>query len=153
MKFVIRTGYTAIPTEVDSTEPPRLLTQSEQQAVKLADRVFDEDDLHRKTSYVTEKVADDDPFVLQLYEGITKGDRASLARGISLVENIHPVKKARAQLLLSKVMEFSQKKMKHSILKRPSFRIGWFHLDTFSHNSAIICHMNLIVQTCYSLII
>lgn len=99
----------------------RLLTRiEEQQSVNESDT----DSLRRKTAYVAETVSDDDSLVTELFSGIKDGNRAALARSITLIENIHPLKQAKAQLLLSKVMEFSRQKLKHSINRVPSFRIG-----------------------------
>ena len=74
--------------------------------------------------YSHDKISPDDPVVQALFEGIKEGNRSTLARSITLVENILPKKKAQAQLLLAKVLEHNRKVVKHSLKKNRAFRIG-----------------------------
>ena len=68
-----------------------------------------------------------DPVVQRLLEGLKSGKRAALAESITLVESVHPRKKALAQVLMAHVLEFNKKKVKHSLKKTTSFRIGNHH--------------------------
>ena len=45
-------------------------------------------------SYVKEGLAQNEPLVLKLFDGIITGQRAALAKGITLVESLNPKKKA-----------------------------------------------------------
>ena len=45
-------------------------------------------------SYVKEGLAQNEPLVLRLFDGIITGQRAALAKGITLVESLNPKKKA-----------------------------------------------------------
>ncbi|XP_064636890.1 methylmalonic aciduria type A protein, mitochondrial-like [Lineus longissimus] len=69
-------------------------------------------------------VTDDNPMVNELYEGILDGKRASLARGITLVESTHPGRKAMGQVLLTKILLHQREMMKKTSQKVSSFRIG-----------------------------
>ncbi|KXJ17418.1 methylmalonic aciduria type A homolog, mitochondrial [Exaiptasia diaphana] len=71
------------------------------------------------------KIPDQDPKVLQIYEGITKGHRGSLAQGITLVETLHPEKYKQAQKLLSKAVRFSKRELTFSSGQKSSFRVGF----------------------------
>ena len=77
-----------------------------------------------RTSYTEAGVTRDDPVVQRLFAGIKEGKRASLAKAITLVESLHPIKKAQAQVLLSELLEDAHKKQKRSIRRVNSFRIG-----------------------------
>jgi hypothetical protein len=81
-------------------------------------------ELPNPSSIDEETVTDDDPFVQDLYKGILEGKRASLARGITLVESTHAGRKAMGQVLLTKILLHQQEKMKKTSEKVPSFRIG-----------------------------
>lgn len=71
------------------------------------------------------KIPEQDPKVLKIYEGITKGHRGSLAQGITLVETLHPEKYKQAQKLLSKAVRFSKRELRFSSGQKTSFRVGF----------------------------
>lgn len=117
--WVIKTSpfaqsYVACSTNTADSRP--LSARVEEQSVT--------DSLRQKTAYVAEKVSDDDELVAELFNGVKDGNRAALARSITLIENMKPEKQAKAQHLLSKVMELSRQRVKHSVNRVPSFRIG-----------------------------
>ncbi|XP_041358675.1 methylmalonic aciduria type A homolog, mitochondrial-like [Gigantopelta aegis] len=64
-----------------------------------------------------------DPNVKSLYEGLLEGNRASLAKAITLVESVHPTHREQAQVLLTKILHHQRKQQKHA-LKDSTFRIG-----------------------------
>ncbi|XP_031559531.1 methylmalonic aciduria type A protein, mitochondrial-like [Actinia tenebrosa] len=68
---------------------------------------------------------DEDPKVMRLFEGITRGERGSLAQGITMVETLHPEKYKQAQKLLSKIVKYSKSNLKFPSGKKTSFRIGF----------------------------
>ena len=80
-----------------------------------------------KNPYIEEDISSMDPVVQRLLEGLKSGKRAALAESITLVESVHPRKKALAQVLMAHVLEFNKKKVKHSLKKTTSFRIGNHH--------------------------
>lgn len=49
--------------------------------------------------YVADSVSQTSPLVTKYYNGIVAGDRAALAKGITLVESANPRKKAMGRLL------------------------------------------------------
>jgi len=65
-----------------------------------------------------------DPKTLALYKGICKGERASLARGITLVESTNKVRSDQARLLVNKLTWFCKEKAKELGKPFVSFRIG-----------------------------
>lgn len=69
--------------------------------------------------------AEEDPKLLHIFEGITKGNRGSLAQGITLVETLHPEKYKQAQKLLSKAVRFCKRELKFPSGQKTSFRIGF----------------------------
>lgn len=71
------------------------------------------------------KAQDQDPKVLHLFEGITRGERGCLAQGITMVETLHPEKYKQGQKLLSKIVKYSKSNLKFPNGKRTSFRIGF----------------------------
>lgn len=77
-----------------------------------------------RTNYTEAGITRDDPVVQRLFAGIKEGKRASLAEAITLVESLHPIKKAQAQVLLAELLEDAHKKQKRSIRRVNSFRIG-----------------------------
>lgn len=107
-------SYVACSTNIADSRP--LSARIEEQSVT--------DNLRQKTAYVAEKVSDDDELVAELFNGIKDGSRTALARSITLIENMKPEKQAKAQHLLSKVMELSRLRVTHSVNRVPSFRIG-----------------------------
>jgi len=70
-------------------------------------------------------VAEEDPKVLSIFEGITKGHRGSLAQGITLVETLHPEKYKQGQKLLSKAVRYCTRELKFPSGQKTSFRIGF----------------------------
>ena len=70
------------------------------------------------------KILCDDPVVEGLLAGLMAGDRASLARAITLAETVHPIKKAQAQTLLAEVLKVNNAKANHSVNSTKTFRIG-----------------------------
>jgi len=80
--------------------------------------------VQRDTIYIRQHIAADDPTVQSLFQGIREGSRSSLARAITLIESIHPKRRAQAQLLLREVLDYSRKKRRHSLHRVNSFRIG-----------------------------
>jgi len=80
--------------------------------------------VQRDTIYTRQHVSADDPTVQALFQGICEGSRSALARAITLIESVHPRRRAEAQLLLREVLEHSRKKRRHSLHRVNSFRIG-----------------------------
>ena len=74
--------------------------------------------------YLTEQVSPDDTLVQRLYKGLLDGKRGLLAEAITLIESTHPRKQAKAQLLLSKVMQHARDMGKETKKPITSFRIG-----------------------------
>lgn len=66
----------------------------------------------------------DDPVVEKLFKGIKNGERSALAQGITLIESIHPVKRAQGQFLVGEILEYTRRKQKHTLNTLSSFRIG-----------------------------
>ena len=64
-----------------------------------------------------------DHTVKSLYNGLLKGNRATLAKAITLVESVHPKHRKWAQALLTKIL-LHQKEQQQDALKDPTFRIG-----------------------------
>ncbi|KAM4603942.1 methylmalonic aciduria type A protein, mitochondrial [Polymixia lowei] len=60
----------------------------------------------------------------KLYEGLIRGQRASLAESITLVETQHPRKKELAQVLLQRVLSHSREQEKLKGGKPVAFRVG-----------------------------
>ena len=60
------------------------------------------------------------PTVDQIFQGLVDGDRAALARGITLVESTNDARRAEAKRLLTKVLEHNSS----SSAKYKTFRIG-----------------------------
>ena len=82
-------------------------------------------------------VEPNDPVVQRLFGGLIEGRRAMLAESITLIESTHPLKQARAQLLLTKLLEHGKSAHKNT----SSFRIGE---DVFSY----FCYLQLILVSC-----
>jgi len=80
--------------------------------------------VQRDTIYTRRHVSADDPTVQALFRGICEGSRSALARAITLIESVHPMRRAEAQVLLREVLEHSRKKRRHSLHRVNSFRIG-----------------------------
>ena len=80
--------------------------------------------VQRDTIYIRQHISADDPTVQSLFQGICEGSRSSLARAITLIESVHPKRRAQAQVLLRKVLEYMRKKCRHSLHRVNSFRIG-----------------------------
>ncbi|KAF6036243.1 MMAA [Bugula neritina] len=72
-------------------------------------------------NYVSDSTAQLDPEVSKLFEGIVSGQRASLAKGITLVESANSRKKAMGQALLARVLRHMKEKENYNEL---TFRIG-----------------------------
>ena len=82
-------------------------------------------------------VEPDDPVVQRLFGGLIEGRRSMLAESITLIESTHPSKQARAQLLLTKLLEHAKSTHKNT----SSFRIGE---DVFSY----FCYLQLVLVSC-----
>lgn len=67
---------------------------------------------------------DPSQYVDQLFAGLCKGEKASLARSITLVESTHPGKRKDGQVLLSKALQHIKDLEKHTLSPTTSFRIG-----------------------------
>lgn len=80
--------------------------------------------VHRDTIYTRQHVTPDDPRVQQLLSGIKEGSRSALAQSITLIESVHPRRRAEAQVLLREVLEYTRQKSRHSLHRVNSFRIG-----------------------------
>lgn len=65
-----------------------------------------------------------DGVVHQLSEGLERGDRACLARAITLIETTHPGKKQQANQLLDLTLQHATNTLKQAGLDTLSFRIG-----------------------------
>ena len=65
--------------------------------------------LYTENPYMDEDVREDDPLVQSLFNGLMSGERAALARSITLVESTHPRKRAQSQVLLSLILKHTQK--------------------------------------------
>ena len=74
--------------------------------------------------YSTAHINENDAKVKRLFDGLLASKRASLAEAITLVESVHPIKKAQAQVLLGKVLEHMKQKKLHSQSRPVTFRIG-----------------------------
>ncbi|XP_071088202.1 methylmalonic aciduria type A homolog, mitochondrial-like isoform X1 [Haliotis cracherodii] len=77
-----------------------------------------------KQERAKDDVSDKDDLVHKLFKGLTNGDRASLARSITLVESSHPGKRKQAQQLLSRVLDYNKRRTRHILQETQSFRIG-----------------------------
>ena len=88
--------------------PTRLSTSSTNSSVQKSD-IFHE--------HVDSKT-------LSLYEGICRGDRACLARGITLVESTNKMRSDQARLLVNQSTWFCKQKAKELGKPFVSFRIG-----------------------------
>ena len=77
--------------------------------------------------YTQEKVTENDPLVQHLFRGLLNKERAALAKSITLVESVHPQKRAQAQVLLSLVLGHTKKLNRHKVKQSISFRIGESH--------------------------
>ncbi len=77
-----------------------------------------------KNPYTEEVITENDPVVQSLFSGLVCGQRASLARSITLVESTHPRKQAQAQVLLYLVLQRAQKLHRKTLKRTGSFRIG-----------------------------
>ncbi len=88
--------------------------------------------------YSEDTISEHDPIVHKLFQGLVQGDRASLAKSITLVETVHPKKKAQAQILLTKVLQYNKNMVKHSMKKNVSFRIGEYHNKLYTMFLCII---------------
>ena len=90
----------------------------------MQDAAMSQSSVQRDTIYTRQHVSADNPTVQSLFQGICKGSRSALARAITLIESVHPKRRAEAQVLLREVLEYSQKKRRHSLHRVNSFRIG-----------------------------
>ena len=63
-------------------------------------------------------------YVEQLFTRLCRGEKASLAQGITLVESTNPQKKKDGQVLLSKALQHIKDLEKHTLSPITSFRIG-----------------------------
>ena len=94
--------------------------------------------IHRASSQQqADDVEPDDPVVQRLFGGLIEGRRSMLAESITLIESTHPSKQARAQLLLTKLLEHAKSTHKNT----SSFRIGE---DVFSY----FCYLQLVLVSC-----
>ena len=75
---------------------------------------------------------------LKLYDGLLRGDRASLARSITLVESTHPEKSSEAQKLIGLANAHS----KAVGLENKTFRyvIKWLKNDNYSKICCIVIY-------------
>ncbi len=93
---------------------------------KLVHGIIEEKIKHEphENPYTKEQITDEDPLVQTLFKGLVAGQRASLARSITLAESTHPKKRAQAQVLLSKILKHRHKVDGKSVRRKMSFRIG-----------------------------
>ena len=75
------------------------------------------------------KIDVSDPVVQELLEGIKNQKRSHLARGITLIESLHPVKRAQGQTLVREVLAFNKDIHGHSLNKLKTFRIGMYTIN------------------------
>lgn len=85
----------------------------------------------------------------KLYEGLTGGQRASLAESITLVETQHPRKKELAQVLLQRVLAYRREQESRNGGKPGAFRVGersqWdFMISVFFKGAASVCFSVLV---------
>lgn len=66
----------------------------------------------------------DDALVQEFLHGIKKQQRSYLARGITLVESSHPLKRAQGQMLVREVLLLNKDIHGHSLNNINTFRIG-----------------------------
>lgn len=78
----------------------------------------------KKTSKNQEIPQNSIQYVEQLFAGLCKGEKASLARSITLVESTHPGKRKDGQVLLFKALQHIKDLEKHTLSPTISFRIG-----------------------------
>lgn len=78
----------------------------------------------KKTSKNQEISQNSIQYVEQLFAGLCKGEKASLARSITLVESTHPGKRKDGQVLLFKALQHIKDLEKHTLSPTISFRIG-----------------------------
>jgi len=90
----------------------------------MQDAALSHSSVQRDTIYTRHHVSADDPTVQSLFRGVCEGSRSALARAITLIESVHPKRRAEAQVLLREVLEYSRKKRQHSLHRVNSFRIG-----------------------------
>jgi len=90
----------------------------------LEDAALSHSSVQRDTIYTRHHVSADDATVQSLFQGVCEGSRSALARAITLIESVHPKRRAEAQVLLREVLEYSRKKRRHSLHRVNSFRIG-----------------------------
>jgi len=103
----------------------RIVTMNDVQTDDLMqDAASAQSSVQRDTVYIRQHISADDPSVQSLFQGISEGSRSSLARAITLIESIHPQRRAQAQVLLREVLEYTRKKRRHSLHRVNSFRIG-----------------------------
>ena len=82
-------------------------------------------------------VSPDDPIVHRLFGGLIEGRRSMLAESITLIESTHPRKQARAQLLLTKLMEHAKSTHKNT----SSFRIGEYVFSYYYYLRTSCCRV------------
>ena len=75
-------------------------------------------------SYVHQDVDENDATVQHLYKGLIEGQRAALAQCITLVETSNLKKKAQAQVLMKKVLQFNNSQKQHALNRVKTLRIG-----------------------------
>ena len=88
--------------------------------------------LYVENPYTDKDISEDDPLVQNLFNGLKSGQRAALARSITLVESTHPRKRAQSQVLLSLILKHTQKMRGKSLKRNNSFRIGMMK-PSFKH--------------------
>ena len=87
--------------------------------------------------HLPDDVSPDDPVVHRLFGGLIEGRRAMLAESITLIESTHPRKQARAQLLLTKLMEHAKSTHKNI----SSFRIGEYVFSYYYYLRTSCCRV------------
>jgi len=122
----------------------RIVTMND---VQTDDVASSQSSVQRDTVYIRQHVSADDPTVQSLFQGICEGSRSSLARAITLVESVHPKRRAQAQLLLREVLEYTRKRRRHSLHCVNSFRIGNIVLYHILTTALFICTVIAILFT------
>ena len=102
----------------------RIVTMNDVKTDIMHDAALSHSSVQRDTIYTKQHISSDDPAVKSLFQGICDGSRSALARAITLIESVHPKRRAEAQVLLREVLEYSRKKRRHRLHRVNSFRIG-----------------------------
>lgn len=77
----------------------------------------------------------------KLYDGLTGGQRASLAESITLVETEHPRKKELAQVLLQRVLAYRREQESRNGGKPVAFRVGvWSEVNEWTNGCVYQCN-------------